>query len=423
MKNLRDILSGTESLECSDTDLEETITEAVASEETPNSEVEVEKPASADKVTLAMANLSDMVTMADEIYYTLSEMEEIEEDMVNDIKSAFVSLDEIYKEVDEKYDIATPEMGPDTVEEAEELLGQDIDDILNEEAKTIQMKNLEDLKGKKEILTAMYGAMRKMRKADLQASYKYMKSSHCSSHDATEMMGKRDDILLGMMKTLKAMKMADLKDSYGYMKASYGYDESMEMDQEDEMITAGHCSEETELDEAIDFSKVPDKNLISWVTKFRTVKGKPWHDFKQDMAAAEREVKLRKLKVEAVELEEMKEPFAIIDTADGNKVVATASHEDNAKRIISTSQLPPMKIKDKRTLKIVKAKKKQMIGRPIEEEAELHEMKTKDDDLAVFVYDFIGADTEGKPLKTLIKQAVGKYFGSQKNKGEETEER
>ncbi len=300
MKNLRDILGGTESFECSDADLEETITEAVGSEESPNSEVEVEKPASADKVTLAMANLSDMVTMADEIYYTLSEMEEIEEDMVNDIKSAFVSLDEIYKEVDEKYDIATPEMGPDTVEEAEELIGQDIDDILNEEAKTIQMKNLEDLKGKKEILTAMYGAMRKMRKADLQASYGYIKSSHCSSHDATEMMGKRDDILLGMMKDLKAMKMADLKDSYGYMKASYGHDESMEMDQEDEMISASHCMTKDE---------------------------------------------------------------------------------------------------------------------------DLEEMKTKDDDLAVFVYDFIGADTEGTPLKTLIMQAVGKYFGSQKNKGEETEER
>jgi len=415
MKNLRDILAGTTPSECSDADLEATITEAA---EAPAAE----NPASADKVTLAMANISDMVTMADEIYYTLSALEEIETDLVEKIKAAFVSLDEIYKEVDEKYDIATPEMGPETVEEAEELLGEE---LLAEEAKKIQMKNLDSLKGKKEVLTAMYGAMRKMRKADLQASYGYMKSSHCSSHDATEMMTKRDDILLGMMKTLKAMKMADLKDSYGYMMANYGYDESMEMemDQEDEMITAGHCSEETELDEAIDFSKVPDKNLISWVTKFRTVKGKPWHDFKQDMAAAEREVKLRKLKVEAVELEEMKEPFAIIDTADGNKVVATASHEDNAKRIISTSQLPPMKIKDKRTLKIVKAKKKQMIGRPIEEEAELHEMKTKDDDLAVFVYDFIGADTEGKPLKTLIKQAVGKYFGSQKNKGEETEER
>lgn len=58
------------------------------------------------------------------------------------------------------------------------------------------------------------------------------------------------------------------------------------------------------LTEAIDFSKVPDKNLISWVTKFRTVKGNPWSDFKRDMAAAEREVKLRKLKVEEAEISE-----------------------------------------------------------------------------------------------------------------------
>jgi hypothetical protein len=43
-------------------------------------------------------------------------------------------------------------------------------------------------------------------------------------------------------------------------------------------------------------------------------------------------------------------------------------------------------------------------------------MKTKDDDLAVMIYDYIGADTEGLPLKTLIHQAVGKYFGSQKDK-------
>ncbi len=283
MKNLRDILTGDTPSDCSDADLEAIITEAAVADETPA----VEKPASADKVTLAMANISDMVTMADEIYYTLAGLEEIESDLAEKIKVAFVALDEIYKEVDEKYDIATPEMGPDTVEEAEELLGEE---LLSEEAKRIQMKSLEDLKGKKEILTAMYGAMRKMRKEYLQASYTYMTSSHCASHEATEMMGKRDDLLLGMMKTLKAMKMADLKDSYGYMKANYGYDESMEMPK-------------------------------------------------------------------------------------------------------------------------------------TEEPADLEEMKTKDDDLAVFVYDFIGADTEGKPLKTLIMQAVGKYFGSQRDKGEETEER
>ena len=69
-------------------------------------------------------------------------------------------------------------------------------------------------------------------------------------------------------------------------------------------------------------------------------------------------------------LDEMKEPFAVVDTADGNKVVGTASDEKGAKSIITTSELPPMKIKDKKTLKIIKVKRKQMIGQPIKEEEE-----------------------------------------------------
>ena len=69
-------------------------------------------------------------------------------------------------------------------------------------------------------------------------------------------------------------------------------------------------------------------------------------------------------------LDEMREPYAVVDTADGNKVVGTASDEKGAKSIITSSELPPMKIKDKKTLKIVKVKKKQMIGQPIKEEPE-----------------------------------------------------
>ena len=75
--------------------------------------------------------------------------------------------------------------------------------------------------------------------------------------------------------------------------------------------------------------------------------------------------------VEEVELDEMKEPFAVVDTADGDKVVGTASSEKGAKEIISTAQLPPMKIKDKKTLKIVKTRKKQMIGHPLKEDVDL----------------------------------------------------
>ena len=77
-------------------------------------------------------------------------------------------------------------------------------------------------------------------------------------------------------------------------------------------------------------------------------------------------------------INEMKEPFAVVDTADGNKVVGTASDEKGAKSIITSAELPPMKIKDKKTLKIMKSKKKQMIGQPFKEEVELDEGKVKD---------------------------------------------
>ena len=228
-------------------------------------------------------------------------------------------------------------------------------------------------KTKMEYMAAVKRELRGMKVADIKASYQYIKAAHCNTREAMHGMGTKKDMLTAMMKDLKGMKVSALRASYEYIKSSHcGPREGAHEDEmvnagahEDEMVNAGahrddlkhpkpqpvmasHCTEESEIAEGIDFSKVPDKNLISWVTKFRTVKGNPWSDFKQDMAAAEREVKLRKLKVEEVELDEM---------------------------------------------------------------------KTKDDDLAVMIYDYIGADTEGLPLKTLIKQAVGKYFGSQKVDG------
>ena len=77
--------------------------------------------------------------------------------------------------------------------------------------------------------------------------------------------------------------------------------------------------------------------------------------------------------IEIEELDEMKEPFVVVDTADGNKVVATASDEKGAKSSIASAELPPIKIKDKKTLKVMKSKKKQMIGQPFNEEDEIDE--------------------------------------------------
>ena len=73
----------------------------------------------------------------------------------------------------------------------------------------------------------------------------------------------------------------------------------------------------------------------------------------------------------------------VIDTADGNKVVATASSEQGAKSSITSAERPPMNIKNKRTLKIVKLKKPvgdkqvdRMVGYPLKEEFELDEEKS-----------------------------------------------
>lgn len=82
--------------------------------------------------------------------------------------------------------------------------------------------------------------------------------------------------------------------------------------------------------------------------------------------------------VESAELEEQKTPFIVVDTADGNKVVGMASDERNAKMTISSAERPPMSIKDKSTLKIVKSRKKQNIGRPLVEEVELDEATIND---------------------------------------------
>ena len=68
-------------------------------------------------------------------------------------------------------------------------------------------------------------------------------------------------------------------------------------------------------------------------------------------------------------IEEMKEPFIVVDTADDNKVVGTASDQKGAERIVSSSERPPISIKDKKTLKIVKSNKKQNVGFPLKEAA------------------------------------------------------
>ena len=62
-------------------------------------------------------------------------------------------------------------------------------------------------------------------------------------------------------------------------------------------------------------------------------------------------------KEEAKELAELKNTHAVIDTAQGGKVVSVATNEKNAKSSIVSAEKPPMNIKNKKTLKVVQLKK------------------------------------------------------------------
>lgn len=74
---------------------------------------------------------------------------------------------------------------------------------------------------------------------------------------------------------------------------------------------------------------------------------------------------------EVEDLEEgLAQPFAVIDTADGNIVIATSSSEEGAKRSIASSENWPLAVKDKTKLKIVRVKKKVHLGYPIDEDLE-----------------------------------------------------
>jgi len=169
------------------------------------------------------------------------------------------------------------------------------------------------------------------------------------------------DVVESFMSRRPGNQMADLYKLYNLaMKTMPGSPKQKEIEKR---ITA--LRKELKLDEKLG----KDADAGDYIDDFKKsdapqFKGKS-DKKKKDMAiAAYLDAKDKK---EEVELDELKEPFVVVDTADGNKVVGTASSEKGAKEIITTAQLPPMKIKDKKTLKIVKSKKKQRLGDPIKE--------------------------------------------------------
>lgn len=116
MKYLKDVLSKTKrSLveSCSDQTLEAlTLNE----EETD-----------IDDISVALAHLSDIMGMADDLYNTFSSLDEIDSDMIKTLEKAYIILDDLYAKADSKYDIVSYDLEDDEIgdEIKEELTALD----------------------------------------------------------------------------------------------------------------------------------------------------------------------------------------------------------------------------------------------------------------------------------------------------------
>jgi hypothetical protein len=154
-----------------------------------------------------------------------------------------------------------------------------------------------------------------------------------------------------------------------------------------------------EIEEDAKMAKQSDDNLKSLMKKFRDMEKKdPKMPSTQFMIKRlGKEMKKRGLKEE--QLDELRQPFVVIDTARNNQVISTSSDEMGAKSAVASAELPPLNVKDKKTLKIVKTRKKQMIGYPLKEETEL------DEELKGFQVDFGKGMKQGKAIYKNKKDA------------------
>ena len=70
-------------------------------------------------------------------------------------------------------------------------------------------------------------------------------------------------------------------------------------------------------------------------------------------------------------VKEMKELYAVYDTANGNRVVATYSSAKDAISGVRSAELPPMRIPDSKTLRIQQTRKQMMIGDKVETKSDM----------------------------------------------------
>ena len=96
MKYLKDVLENKSSM-----------IEAYSDQELESHLLNEAEEVEADNVSVALAHLSDIMGMADDLYNTFASLEDLDEGLVKTLEKAYITLDDLYAKVDSEYNIVS----------------------------------------------------------------------------------------------------------------------------------------------------------------------------------------------------------------------------------------------------------------------------------------------------------------------------
>jgi hypothetical protein len=138
MKKLKQILTENPSPFC-DSDLELSLKESASFREEEEASEEEED---ADETAVAMSNLSDIMAMADDIYNTISGLDEVEESILTEIQSVTEHLAKVYSDLGDAHGIVGSTYGLESEITMEELESEESNTPISKYELNSQLKDI-----------------------------------------------------------------------------------------------------------------------------------------------------------------------------------------------------------------------------------------------------------------------------------------
>lgn len=321
-----------------------------------------------DPVELVSAHLSDISEMVDDLYNTFAVIEEkIDENIAKQIEKIYIMVDELYADVDNKYDIVIldePEI--------------EIDDELEE-----QLQSLEEELGQEDVADFSNASLSTLK----MIGFKRVKESDLSFREVNKLKKGKVRMLFGL--PMRAGKWADVfvgttmnKDKVFYFMHDVSLDDG----------DLGVFAKESQ-----------------FLQNFKTMVGSNDIVEKLDLDLEEAAVSDTKWRV----------AFSYADPSGSGvanaRIIVNAKDSETAKRYAETSLKRKGHFKD---FKIKSASKMNEKNLSLEDSSDIFEKLDPDSKAGVWIRDFIASKNPkfaGKSKKERIRMALGAWYGAQQN--------